>query len=393
MNDKETGDSNRFLKSLGFPNLKVHHAFNHFDFTKANRRILVIGPMGSGKTEFSAKMWRDARVAQKKTGKVSLACSGNSTIHDDPFFQGCESTPNKVSADRRNIFFVRFSLDRERFPDYPDDALAFRGGYERCGDRIAQANDSFALEKLINDNPDIGTWVIDEAAFYDERVAYLTRNEAERNGKVFVFPSLILNFRKEIFNPTARLLVEHATDVFALTAYCEHDECILDSFYTYRYYLVDGAECPALYFDPLIIIGGDREKTDPLEPNYCTRCDEHHYLPGKEYTFFFLKPKGEAASRGNEDELFEELKLLHTNPNTSTLGKFLHSQNNCSNDAKEVMLNSLKVPCLAEKALVYLYAEQNLLSSAQVVSFAERLALNTDYLEKRLNDMRRSVKA
>ena len=108
----------------------------------------------------------------------------------------------------------------------------------------------------------------------------------------------MLNFRREIFNTTARLLLDTATDVFPLTAYCEHPECLQDSFYTYRYYTVDGRECPALYFDPLLVIGGDREINDPREPNYCTRCDDHHYLPGKEYTFLFLKPLGEQASRG-----------------------------------------------------------------------------------------------
>ena len=36
--------------------------------------------------------------------------------------------------------------------------------------------------------------------------------------------------------------------------------CLNDAFYTYRYYSVNGKECPALYFDPLIIVGGDRMK-------------------------------------------------------------------------------------------------------------------------------------
>ena len=56
-----------------------------------------------------------------------------------------------------------------------------------------------------------------------------------------------------------------------------------------------GVECPALYFDPLIIIGGDTTKENGREPNYCTRCDDHHYLPGKEYSYFTLKPLGEAG--------------------------------------------------------------------------------------------------
>ena len=148
-------------------------------------------------------------------------------------------------------------------------------------------------------HPEVGTWIIDEAAFYEERLAYVVQRETEARGLIFIFPTLILNFRREIFNATARILLETATDVFPLTAYCEHPDCLADSFYTYRYYLVEGRECPALYFDPLIIIGGDRRKEDPREPNYCTRCDRHHYLPGKEYTFLVLKPLGRAGLEGD----------------------------------------------------------------------------------------------
>ena len=188
-------DSTQFLRNLGFPLIRVHHSYDHFDFTKAGRRILVIGPMGSGKTEFSARMWRDSLVALRK-GK------------------GVTALTRTAGADRREIFVVRSSLDKTRFPDYPPDALAYRGGYERCGDHIAPARDSFALEALIAENPGSGTWIVDEAAFYDERVAYLMKDESERRGLVFVCPTLVLNFRREIFNQTARLLLDTATDVF-----------------------------------------------------------------------------------------------------------------------------------------------------------------------------------
>ena len=66
----DTRDTRTFLKSLGFPEVKVHHSFNHFDFSRASRRILVIGSMGSGKTEFSARIWRDSEVARKNTGEA-----------------------------------------------------------------------------------------------------------------------------------------------------------------------------------------------------------------------------------------------------------------------------------------------------------------------------------
>ena len=179
-------ETSQFLKSLGMPELTVHHSFNHFDFTRPSRRILVIGPMGSGKTEYSSRVWRDSEVAQKKGHLV-------------------EQITVEGSADRRRVFFVRSTLDSERFPEYPDDALAFRGGFIRCGDQIAKIKDSFELESLLQSNSESGTWIIDEASFYDERLVYVIQHESETRGLIFIFPTLVLNFRKDIFNATARL--------------------------------------------------------------------------------------------------------------------------------------------------------------------------------------------
>ncbi|MBN1648873.1 MAG: thymidine kinase [Spirochaetales bacterium] len=357
-----------FLKSLGFPKVQVHHAFNHFDFTRAGRRILVIGPMGSGKTEYSARVWRDASVAKDKSEIV-------------------RQRTRTGDADRREVFFVRSMLDARRFQDYPEDALAFRGGYERCGNRIARISDSFQLEELLDDNPGVGTWIIDEASFYDERLAYVINNASLTYGLTFIFPTLILNFRRDIFNPTARFLLEQATDVFPLTAYCEHSDCIIDSFYTYRYYSIDGEECPALYFDPLIIIGGDDRKDDPLQPNYCTRCDDHHYLPGKEYTFLYLKPMGECASVGDHQGLAQEL----WNIKNDMEGSILYHHISAKYRDNPVYLNALKVPRIAEKALIYLFAEQNLVSEQQVMQITESLKLDRKYIMSTLQDNRRPI--
>ena len=363
--DQET---TRFLKSLGFPEIHIHSSFNHFDFKRPRRRILVIGPMGSGKTEYSARVWRDSKVAWEKSDAVAKGTSLD-------------------GADRRKVFFIRTSLDRERFPDYPSDALPYRGGYERCGQSIAEIQDSFDLEQVIRRNPQVGTWIIDEAAFYEERLAYVVENESERRGLIFIFPTLVLNFRKEIFNSTTRILLETATDIFPLTAYCEHPDCLEDSFYTYRFYLNNGEECPALYFDPLIIIGGDQQKSDPLEPNYCTRCDAHHYLPGKEYTYLILKPLGEEASSGNLEPLKSELRLIRNRIEDSAL------YNNFSKEKKyaPVMMNALKVPCIAEKTLIFLYSEQNLISREQMILLMDQLKLDQKYVKKRLKDNGRAL--
>ena len=369
MSPIERGEPVRFLKSLGFPEFAIHHSFNHFDFTRPSRRILVIGPMGSGKTEYSSRVWRDSRIARRKSDELG-------------------SVTRTGVADRRNVFVIRSSLDAKRFPEYPEDALAYRGGFERCGDRIARIADSFELEALIAEHPEVGTWIIDEASFYDERLAYVVKRESEERGLVFIFPALILNFRKEIFNATARLLLEHATDLFPLTAYCEHDSCLTDSFYTYRYYRVDGRECPALFFDPLIIIGGDSEKDDPREPNYCTRCEAHHYLPGKEYTYLILKPLGVQAGSGDIDPLRSELRLLHEDTVESRLAAHLRDRFG-DDERAAINLNALLVPCIAEKALIFLYSEENLISADQLRRLSEDLELDTAYIHERLADNRR----
>jgi thymidine kinase len=369
---KNSTDTNDFLKSLGFPSVRIHHSFNHFDFIRDSRRILVIGPMGSGKTEYSARVWRDSLVALNKSKKIADQTTSN-------------------GADRRKVFFIRSMLDKNRFPDYPDDALAYRGGFERCGNNIAHINGSFELEKILKDNLSVGTWIIDEASFYDERLVYVVRNTSLEKGLNFIFPTLILNFRKDIFNSTARLMLETATDVFPLTAYCEHEDCIEDSFYTYRYYKIDGDECPSLYFDPLIVIGGDREKLGSLEPNYCTRCDLHHYLPGKEYTFFTLKPLGENAASGNFEPLKSELYALKNNIENSILYRHLHKRYNLKPEER-INLNALKVDFIAEKALIYLFAEQNLITEDLLLKLVGDLKLDRRYMEKTLSDNRRPIK-
>jgi len=355
----EPADSS-FLKSLGFPSLNVHHPSNHYDFRIPRRRILVIGPMGSGKTEFSARVWRDSQVLLKKSDSV---------IPDT----------TTSGADRRRVFFVRSSLDEQRFPDYPADALAYRSGYERLGDNVARIRNSFELEQLLADHPEIGTWIIDEASFYEERLAYVVRQASDARGLCFIFPTLVLNFRSDIFNPTARLLLDHATDVFPLTAYCEHPECVEDSFYTYRWYDVGGLECPAPFFDPLIIIGGDRASGDPAQPNYCTRCDRHHHLPGKEYTYLTLTALGEAWVRGEPAGLEAELTHLKASPERSVLAQSLAG-------GPAVCLNTLRVPFLAERALVYLAHERNLLDEAALHTLVDHLDLDRRFLGQRLSD-------
>jgi thymidine kinase len=359
-----------FMKSLGFPDLRIHHSINHFDFTKTDRRILIIGPMGSGKSEFSARIYRDSEVALRKSENVrGFTTSGG--------------------LDRRNVFYIRSKIDDKRFKQYPPNSIAYRGGYVVPGNNIASIQDSYELEVVFEKNPTVGTWIIDEVEFFDERIAYVIDQYAQQKSINCIFPMLILNFRKDIFNRTARLIMEKSTDVFPLTAYCEHPDCIADSYYTYRFYSVRGAECPALYFDPLIIVGGDRIADNAKLPNYSTRCDHHHYLPGKEYTFMILKPLAELAYGGNVKPLLNELKLLKNQVERSELyghfiKKFIKSES-----PRPMMMNALKVNCIAEKALIYLFAEENIISAGQIQYLAREIKGDMGYINERLMENRK----
>jgi thymidine kinase len=365
---ENSDQTNSFLKSLGFPDIRIHHAINHFDFTKTDRRMLIIGPMGSGKTEYSARIYRDSQVAMQKSAKVGqLTANGN--------------------VDMRNVFYVRSKIDDKRFENTPAQSIAYRGGYVELGRQTTSISDSFGLETVFQNNPNVGTWIVDEVEFFDERIAYVIARRAKQDRLNFIFPMLILNFRKDIFNRTARLVMEESTDVFPLTAYCEHPDCITDSYYTYRYYSVDGEECPALYFDPLIIVGGDKRSEDPKIPNYSTRCDQHHYLPGKEYAFMILKPLGEQAYAGNLKPLQKELEHLKNNIERSAM--YRHFEEKYVNSPNpEPMMNALKVACIAEKALIYLFSEENIISVDQMKHLAREIGGDAAYMNERLVENR-----
>jgi thymidine kinase len=49
---------------------------------------------------------------------------------------------------------------------------------------------------------------------------------------------------------------------------------------------------------------------------------------------------------------------------------------------RETILNSLLIDCIAERALMYLFAEQNLLSEQLLRDLAEDIGLDVEYLEK-----------
>ena len=54
-------------------------------------------------------------------------------------------------------------------------------------------------------------------------------------------------------------------------------------------------------------------------------------------------------------------------------------------------MNALLPGCIAEKALIYLFSEQNLIPEELLVSLTDELRLDRDYMKKILSDNRRPV--
>lgn len=362
-----------FLANIGFRSAAIHRSFDHFDFSRGSRIILVVGPMGAGKTEFVTRVWRDAEVARRKSQTV------------------CSLTTTMDGADRRNVFIVKNKLDTLRFPHNPRQSLSYRGGYINCEGSIAEIADSFELERLIEAHPQYGIWIIDEAGFYDERIAFVMKRYAREKELVFICPTLSLNFRNRIFNTTANFLIEYASDVFPLTAYCEHSDCLHDAVYSYRYYLTEHEnrerrKIPALYFDPLIMVGGDALRTDAYTPNYEARCAEHHFLPGKEYTYMVLKPYAVCALNSDSTPLIEELVAIRHNLTKSKLYHDFISRYHNNDHKREQALSALSIQSIAERAIVYLYSEANLLDSQLVRQLVSELSLDAEYVQKVLSE-------
>ena len=356
-----------FLSNLGFKSVAIHRSFDHFDFSRGSRIILVIGPMGSGKTEFVARVWRDAQVAKRKSDKIAaLTTTGH-------------------GADRRNIFVVKNKLDTVRFSDNPSNSLSFRNGYIDCGTSIGDIENSFDLETLINNNPQCGVWIVDEAGFYDERIAFIMRKYALEKELVFICPTLSLNFRRTIFNTTASFLVEYASDVFPLTAYCEDEGCLQNAVYSYRYYHIPGTvdkKVPALYFDPLIMVGGDTVRSGDYQPNYGVRCAEHHFLPGKEYTYMVLKPYAKTAMHSNRKPLMDELSAIMHQSTDSKLYQDFSTRYRDNRVKMNYAFAALSIRSIAERALIYLYSEVNLIDIDLLRYFADTLSLDKGYIER-----------
>ncbi|UPA12433.1 thymidine kinase [Borrelia venezuelensis] len=337
-------------------------SISHFDFKANLNLMLIIGPMGSGKTEYAAKIYKDSLIIKNKSSKVL-----------DPITKG--------RRNRANIFFIRNILDKKRFKDYPKNVIPYRGGGSDRIDGVDFAGDSFDVGQLIDDNPEYGTFIIDETCFYDERLVFILNKIALDSNVLFILPTLLYNFRKEIFNNTAKLLIEYSDKICRLGAYCEHVNCMDESFLTYRYYFYKGEEIAAPYFDPLLIVGGDEIVESAIYPNYATRCSRHHYLVGREYFFTILKPFALLYTQGDKKLFEREIMDLSSNVRNSNFENSLLIESRGKYDIA-VLENLLGLPFLAERALITLSLECNILSKGALEELIDKFSLSKDYIQK-----------
>jgi len=114
--------------------------------------------------------------------------------------------------------------------------------------------------------PDTNVVAIDEAQFFDWKIADVVNTLADRGIRVIV-AGLDMDFRGEPFGPMP-LLMTYAEQVDKLSAICV--VCGAPASRTQR--LINGA--PARYDDPVILVGASEV--------YEARCRHCHQVPGKD---------------------------------------------------------------------------------------------------------------
>lgn len=354
------GEQNEFFRNLGINHDLKYFKNNHFNFSEGNRIIMLIGGMGAGKTEYSAKICRDSKILLKKSNVVK-----------EDFSYG--------EFDRRKVFYVKNFLDSSRFTKDGDNALSYRGGFEMMDEnRIGVAKDSSDIKEIFEKDSECGTFIIDEPGFYDERIVYMSLEEMKKRRGIFVFPTLSLNFRRELFNKTVSILLEYVSEIILLGAYCEHEDCFESAYYSYRFYKMENLEVPALYFDPVIIVGGVSDAISEYNPTYETRCEKHHYIFGKEYIFSKIKP----MLRFDRNSFSKELSLIKENSLKSELYALFNRDFKELNQAEQNRFTqSIKLPHTAEKLLCYSYLELNAIDYKSFNDLIIELQLDEEYIK------------
>ncbi|HLB46665.1 MAG TPA: thymidine kinase [Anaerolineales bacterium] len=179
---------------------------------------VITGSMFSGKTDELIRRLRRARIAKQKIQVFKPVIDNRYAVE-------------KVTSHAGNEF----------------DAIP-----------VANAN---GISMLVE--PDATVVAVDEAQFFDWRIADVCQSLASRGVRV-IAAGLDMDFRGEPFGPMP-LLMAQAEKVDKLQAICV--VCGMPASRTQR--LIDGR--PANYNDPVVQVGGSEA--------YEARCREHHEVP------------------------------------------------------------------------------------------------------------------
>jgi len=101
-----------------------------------------------------------------------------------------------------------------------------------------------------------------------------------------------------------------------------------------------------------------------------------------------LKPLGENAYGGDLGPLKKELDLLKNHIEQSALYRHFNKKYINVKNPEPIMMNALKVSCIAEKALIYLFSEENIISVDQMKHLAREIGGDVAYMNERLVENR-----
>jgi len=200
------------------------------------------------------RLMNDAvRERERARGHIELICGSMFSGKTEELIRRIRRA--EIAKQRVQVFSHR--LDTR----YGESQVASHSGAN--WESLPAQNAEQILERL---DPETTVVAIDEAQFFDWRIAEVVNVLAQRSIRVIV-AGLDMDFRGEPFGPMP-LLMAQAEQVDKLSAICVI--CGAPASRTQR--LINGA--PARYDDPVILVGASEV--------YEARCRHCHQVPGKD---------------------------------------------------------------------------------------------------------------
>ncbi|MGE5264593.1 MAG: thymidine kinase [Acidobacteriota bacterium] len=194
-----------------------------------------------------------ARERERARGHIELICGSMFSGKTEELIRRLK----RAEIARQRVQVFSHSLDTR----YGESKVASHNGVDRQAIPVQRAEQ--ILERL---DPEATVVAIDEAQFFDWKIAELANLLADRGVRVIV-AGLDVDFRGEPFGPMP-LLMAQAEHVDKLSAICV--VCGAPASRTQR--LINGA--PAKYDDPVILVGANEV--------YEARCRHCHLVPGRD---------------------------------------------------------------------------------------------------------------